>query len=193
MNSPNHSVVAGQLAQDSPEPGYTRCFIGLGSNLNEPVHQLQSACLALDNLTASYLQCCSQFYVSQPMLAPGQTEPQADYINAVVALDTRLSASTLMQALLEIEATHGRIRTEQRWASRTLDLDLLLYGTETMAEPMLTVPHPGLAEREFVLYPLYEIAPHLMLPDGTAVRELVQHCPRRGLLTLEQVRESTES
>ena len=99
---------------------------------------------------------------------------QPNFLNAVAELDTDLAARELLERLLEIERALGRERsTEQRWGPRTIDLDLLLYGDETIEEPGLSVPHPRLAERRFVLEPLCELAPELTLPDGRAVRDLL--------------------
>jgi 2-amino-4-hydroxy-6-hydroxymethyldihydropteridine diphosphokinase len=99
---------------------------------------------------------------------------QPNFLNAVAELDTDLAARELLERLLEIERALGRERsTEQRWGPRTIDLDLLLYSEETIEEPGLSVPHPRLAERRFVLEPLCELAPELTLPDGRAVRDLL--------------------
>jgi 2-amino-4-hydroxy-6-hydroxymethyldihydropteridine diphosphokinase len=106
--------------------------------------------------------------------------PQPDYINAVAALITRLSPEDLLAKLQAIEQRHGRVR-EQHWGPRTLDLDLLLYGNQVIATPDLIVPHPGMLERNFVLIPLFEIAPKLQLPDNQSLEALAVACPRDGL------------
>ncbi len=101
---------------------------------------------------------------------------QPRFVNAAAELETSLAPRELLQRLLEVERSLGRDRTkEERWGPRTIDLDLLLYGDEEIAEPGLTVPHPRLAERAFVLEPLLELDPGLRLPDGRALREL--HAP----------------
>lgn len=109
-------------------------------------------------------------------------QDQPDYINAVMRLRTELSAVSLLDAMQSIERSHGRRRqSERRWGARTLDLDLLLYGEQLIRTQRLQVPHPGMAERDFVLRPLYEIEPDLQVPGLGAVRALLQRCPGGGL------------
>ncbi len=162
-------------------------FIGLGSNLNEPVAQLQRACQLLTKLPDSRLRACSSLYRSHPMTLPDSPEQQQqpDYINAVVELETALAPLSLLDALQTIELKQGRDRRGGRWCARTLDLDILLYGNIILDTPRLKLPHPGLAVREFVLYPLGEIAPDLVLPTGIAIDELTRQCPRRGMQRLK--------
>lgn len=157
-----------------------RAYIGLGSNLAEPEHQLRSAVEALARLPHTRLLTVSPFYLTPPMGPPGQP----DYVNAAAALETTLPPLELLDALLAIEAAQGRTRDGVRWGPRTLDLDLLLYGDEVICHPRLTVPHPGLAERAFVLLPLADIAPGLILPDGRAVAVLARECERQGIRRL---------
>lgn len=154
-----------------------RAYIGLGSNLDDPERQLRRALEALAQLPQTRLAGCSRFYRSVP-LGP---QDQPDYINAVAALDTTLEAETLLDALQAIETAQGRVRGPERWGPRTLDLDLLLYGSETLATPRLSVPHAGLAERGFVLYPLAELVPGLVLPDGRTLADLLARCDAAGL------------
>jgi 2-amino-4-hydroxy-6-hydroxymethyldihydropteridine diphosphokinase len=156
-----------------------RCFLGLGSNLAEPLRQLQQALTALDRLEHCRLGRVSPFY-RNPALGPGE---QPDYINAVAEVFTTLSAAALLHEMQSIENAQGRVRSA-RWAARTLDLDLLLYGDQVIATPTLEVPHPRLRERNFVLYPLYAIAPELILPDGTSLSTLLDCCPAVGLQQL---------
>lgn len=153
-----------------------RAYIGLGSNLDDPAGQLCQAVTALARLPGTRLAACSRFYRSAP-LGP---QDQPDYVNAVAALDTELAPDVLLDALQVIETAQGRVRL-RRWGPRTLDLDILLYGDSVLATPRLSVPHPGLAERGFVLYPLAELAPDLMLPDGRALAELLAKCDSAGL------------
>ena len=160
---------------------FVRAYIGLGSNLGDPLAQLRSAVKALAQLPGSRLTAVSRFYRSSPM---GPSD-QPDYLNAVAMLDTRLGAEQLLDALQAIEQAQGRVRGPERWGPRTLDLDLLLYGAECIDSERLQVPHPGIAERGFVLYPLADIAPELVLPDGRSLRELLAACPREGLSVLE--------
>lgn len=154
-----------------------RCYIGLGANLQQPVQQLQDAVAALAQLADSQLVVVSSFYGSRPM----GPQDQPDYVNAVAAIDTKLDADSLLSQLQQIEQQQGRQRKAERWGPRTLDLDILLYGDATIATPTLTVPHYGMKQREFVLYPLHEIAPDLTLPDGTVLTRLLSQVPLNGL------------
>ncbi|WP_166837206.1 2-amino-4-hydroxy-6-hydroxymethyldihydropteridine diphosphokinase [Rheinheimera pleomorphica] len=154
-----------------------RCYIGLGANLAQPLAQLQQAVAALRLLPASQLIAVSSFYGSKPM----GPQDQPDYVNAVAALDTELPAEALLDALQLIEQQQGRQRKDERWGPRTLDLDILLYGDDIINSERLTVPHYGLKQREFVLYPLAEIAPNLSLPDGTVLSSLLAQVPLNGL------------
>jgi 2-amino-4-hydroxy-6-hydroxymethyldihydropteridine diphosphokinase len=156
-----------------------RCFIGLGSNLDDPLQQLQRALSAIAALDCSALGLVSPFY-RNPAIGPGE---QPDFINAVAELHTALSARELLTALQRIEDAHGRVRSV-RWGARTLDLDLLLYGNEIIDLPELQVPHPRLRERNFVLYPLSDIAPTLILPDDTPLSALLDCCSDLGLQRL---------
>lgn len=153
-------------------------YIGLGSNLDRPVEQLRRALQALDRLPESRLVARSRFYRSRPMGPSGQP----DYVNAVAKLDTALAPLRLLNELQAVELGQGRRRDGQRWGARTLDLDLLLYGEQRIDLPRLQVPHPGLASREFVLFPLLEIAgPDLPIPDLGRLGELAARCPCNGL------------
>ena len=142
-----------------------RAYIGIGSNLDDPLAQVRAALQALAALPASQLSTCSPLYRSVPVGGP---PGQPDYLNAVAALDTRLSADQLLRALQAIEAAQGRVR-ELRWGPRTLDLDILLYGDLVLDTPALTLPHPRMHLRAFVLAPLLEIVPASIIPGrGTA-------------------------
>ena len=134
----------------------TTAFIGIGSNLDNPLLQVQTALRELAQIPNTALIRSSSLYRTPPMGPPDQP----DYINAVAALATTLSPTELLDALQALEARHGRVRTIH-WGPRTLDLDLLLYGNETVHTARLTVPHPGIAQRAFVVLPLAEIAPAL--------------------------------
>jgi 2-amino-4-hydroxy-6-hydroxymethyldihydropteridine diphosphokinase len=140
----------------------------LGANLHEPIAQLQLAFTELDALAETRVTSRSPLYKSAP-LGP---HDQPDYINAVARLETRLTPLALLAGLHAIENTHGRRRDGERWGPRTLDLDLLLYGDLSVASPALTLPHPGLRERAFVLYPLTDIAANLIIPGGGSVQVL---------------------
>lgn len=157
-----------------------RAYIGLGSNLNHPRAQLERALEALAGLPDSELVGCSPFYRSAPMGPPGQP----DYLNAVAALDTRLEPEALLDALQAIEQVQGRVRLE-RWGPRTLDLDILLYGKRRIDSARLTVPHSGIAERAFVLYPLADLAPQLTIPALGSMAELKARCAPMALWRLD--------
>lgn len=160
-------------------------YVGLGSNLNDPVTQMRSAFDELDALPQIHCLGHSSLYRSPPMVlpvTPDQQYPQEqpDYINAVAVLDTALEPADLLAELQHLEALHHRVRAG-RWGPRTLDLDLLLYGDQIIDMPELTVPHPGLYERNFVLYPLSELAPDLVIPGKGPLGELLAHCKRGSL------------
>jgi len=146
-----------------------RAYIGLGSNLANPVSQIQTAFLALAKIPHSELIKHSGLYKSPP-LPPVVDQP--DFINAVAALDTQLTASELILELQKIEVAQERIRTT-KWGPRTLDLDLLLYGTTASETAELTLPHPGLTTRNFVILPLLEIDPGVQLPSGEPLSNYV--------------------
>ena len=156
-----------------------RCFVGLGSNLDHPEQQIRAAFAALRDHPQIALGRQSPWY-RNPAVGPGE---QPDYINAVVELFTTLKPHALLGELQTIENAQGRVRAE-RWGARTLDLDLLLYGLETIETVDLSVPHPRMTTRNFVLYPLHAIAPDLTLPDGTSLRTLLDYCPDVGLQRL---------
>ncbi|MFY1027409.1 2-amino-4-hydroxy-6-hydroxymethyldihydropteridine diphosphokinase [Actinobacillus seminis] len=143
-------------------------YIALGSNLNQPKTQLDTALKALDRLPNSQLMAISSFYQSKP-LGP---QNQPDYVNAVVCLRTELEPLVLLDALQQIEKEQGRVR-RRRWGERTLDLDILLYEDLQLHNERLTVPHYDMKNREFVIVPLYEIAPDLCLPNGEMITALV--------------------
>ena len=143
-------------------------YVGIGSNLDSPQNQVERAIDALAEIENTVLVRTSSFYRSAPL--DGSEQP--DYINAVSALLTRLDAGSLLGSLQEIERAQGRTRGAEKWAPRTLDLDLLVYSSASIDEKDLKVPHPGIGERNFVLLPLLDIAPHLSIPGRGSVREL---------------------
>lgn len=151
-------------------------FIGLGSNLANPEQQLRGALKSMDVVAQTRVLRCSSFYLSAPV-GPGD---QPDYVNAVAELETGLDAEALLDALQAIEADHGRERSV-RWGARTLDLDILLFGQETIRTDRLQIPHPRIGERNFVLVPLAELAPALTLPTGESIQELLRACPQNRL------------
>lgn len=133
-------------------------YLGLGSNLDEPVEQIQQALKALDRLPLSHVTAHSALYAS----APVGPQNQPDFINAVAALETRLSPLALLDQLQALEQHHRRVR-HRRWGPRTLDIDLLWYANRHLVTPRLTVPHPQMHNRRFVIEPLASIAPDLKL------------------------------
>ncbi|MGH8166408.1 MAG: 2-amino-4-hydroxy-6-hydroxymethyldihydropteridine diphosphokinase [Woeseiaceae bacterium] len=145
-------------------------YIGIGSNLDDPVAQVRRAFAALQGLSASAFARCSGLYRSAPM---GPSD-QPDFVNAVATFLTRSDPASLMQMLKDIEDAHGRRRDTPRWGPRIIDLDLLVLGTLAIdTPPKLQVPHPGIADRNFVLFPLAEIAPHLVVPGRGSVQKLL--------------------
>ncbi len=142
-------------------------YIGIGSNIDTPLNHVRKAITELDQLHRCHLVKTSPIYRSKA-LGPAE---QPDYLNAVAQLDTQLQALELLDILQEIERQHGRERV-LRWGPRTLDLDILLYGSEQISSPRLNIPHPYLTQRNFVLYPLLSIAPELSLPDGRKIKDL---------------------
>ncbi len=144
-------------------------YIGLGSNMDDPVDQVSRALVELDRLPDTSLVSRSGLYRNPPM--GGMDQPE--YVNAAARIDTMLGPEDLLQELHGIESVHGRVR-DGHWGARTLDLDLLLYGATIIDTVDLKVPHPGMHERPFVLYPLYEIAPDLQIPGHGALADLIE-------------------
>ena len=156
----------------------TPVYVALGSNLRNPESQLSTAVLALEALPDTRLDRVSSIYRSAAV-GPGM---QPDYLNAVTLLATRLSPTALLDALQQIEQDQGRIR-DARWGPRTLDLDIVLFGNLQITSGRLTVPHPRMQQRDFVLYPLREISnTNLVLPDGSDIDTLLRQCPGDGLV-----------
>ncbi|MBF7053460.1 2-amino-4-hydroxy-6-hydroxymethyldihydropteridine diphosphokinase [Halomonas sp. KAO] len=144
-----------------------RAWVGLGSNLESPRRQIESAIEALDRLPLTRHVAASPLYASRPV----GPQDQPDFINAVACLETRLSPLALLDQLQALEQRHRRVRA-RRWGPRTLDLDLLLFGDSTLCLPRLTVPHPEMTRRAFVLVPLLAVDARLRLPDGRRVADL---------------------
>lgn len=155
-------------------------YIGLGSNLEEPVKQLQKALVDMHQNAQISVQACSHLYESSPM----GPKDQPNYVNAVCQINTSFSPLELLNYLQSVENTNGRIRNEQRWGPRTLDLDILLFNNLKMDNEKLTLPHYGMADREFVMVPLFEIAPDLIMQDGRKISVWVGECTLEGLKRL---------
>ncbi len=158
------------------------CYIGLGSNLDTPLAQLRRALKALGDLPDCELLSVSRVYRSKPM----GPQDQPDYLNAAALLRTCLEPVGLLDQLQSIERAQGRQRN-RRWGERTLDLDLLLYGVRQMEHPRLKLPHPGLIERTFVLYPLKDLCPELVLPSGDSLESLLRQNPATDLAVLDEL------
>jgi 2-amino-4-hydroxy-6-hydroxymethyldihydropteridine diphosphokinase len=155
-------------------------YVGVGSNLAEPRRQVESACARLTQLRNTRGVRVSRLYLSR---AFGPVA-QPDFVNAAVGLLTRLSAPELLEEMRALETSFGRPTRRERWAPRILDLDLLCFGRERRADPTLTLPHPGIVERNFVLYPLADIAPELELPGLGRVTELKARVTSEGITVL---------
>ncbi len=149
----------------------TLAYVGLGGNIGEPRRQLLAALGELDRLPQTRVTASSGFYRSAPL---GRAD-QPEFLNAVAELDTELGAEDLLDRLLGIEMLHGRTRSLPN-SPRTLDLDLLLYGDTSIAGARLTLPHPRMHERAFVLKPLAEIAPDVAIPGRGKARDLLAGC-----------------
>lgn len=151
-------------------------FIGLGSNLSDPIQQVLMAMGALKKIPNTSVLRASSLYASSPM----GPQDQPDYVNAVVELASELSAHKLLDQLQSIEQQQGRVRL-RHWGERILDLDMLIFGGDIIEDQRLNIPHIAIAERAFVLYPLAEIAPDLVIPKLGNIVQLVKQCPRGGL------------
>jgi len=156
-------------------------YVGLGSNLADPRAQVERASRALAALPQTRLVQRSRLYRS----APWGRADQPEFVNAVVALQTELTPRELLEALLKIERAAGRARDATRWGPRVLDLDILLFGDRLIDEPGLHVPHPHLHERAFVLLPLAEIAPDLIVPGHGRVDDLARRIDASACRPLE--------
>jgi 2-amino-4-hydroxy-6-hydroxymethyldihydropteridine diphosphokinase len=161
-------------------PEIRRAAVGLGSNLDRPATHIRRALDELDHLPETRLLARSPLYRSVAIGPDGHSAPQPDFCNAAALLETRLGPHELLQALQALELAHGR-RRDGRWLARSLDLDLLVHGDTALDEPGLKLPHPRLAERNFVLYPLRDIAPDLEIPRLGPVRELAARLDDGGL------------
>jgi 2-amino-4-hydroxy-6-hydroxymethyldihydropteridine diphosphokinase len=145
----------------------TIAFLGLGSNLGDRLTNLQGALDLLQAEPGLRVAASSRVWETVPVGGP----PQPDYLNAVIGVETDLSARDLLEVAHRVEARLGRVRKE-RWGARSIDVDLLLYDEESIEEVDLVVPHPRLRERAFVLLPLLELAEDVILPDGTRLKDL---------------------
>jgi 2-amino-4-hydroxy-6-hydroxymethyldihydropteridine diphosphokinase len=154
-------------------------YISVGSNLNNPYQQVKRAVDKLKIANSISVKAVSGWYLSDP-LGP---KNQSRYVNGVIKISTRLSPNQLLKKLHEIEDAHGRIRNV-RWGPRTLDLDILLYGSRMMNTKKLTIPHPEMKIRNFVLTPLADIEPNLVLPDGSILSSLLENSQLKEIVPI---------
>ena len=147
----------------------TVAYIAIGSNLASPLEQVNAAIQALGEIPQSRIVALSSFYRTPP-LGP---QDQPDYLNAAVALETSLAPEALLDHTQRIELQQGRVRKAERWGPRTLDLDIMLFGNAVINTERLTVPHYDMKNRGFMLWPLFEIAPELVFPDGGSLKTLL--------------------
>lgn len=172
----------------------TTIYIGIGSNLDDPLAHVITAIHELGQLDGCQFLSASSLYKSRPLSSPASppasnpmyTGSQPDYINAVVAINTTKDELKLLDDLQDMEHRHGRVREGERWGPRTLDLDILLADDKIINHPRLIIPHPGLHQRSFVLYPLQEIAPDLIIPGHGSLQELIAQCDDEGLERLSE-------
>jgi 2-amino-4-hydroxy-6-hydroxymethyldihydropteridine diphosphokinase len=155
-------------------------YIGVGSNLDAPDSQVNRGIDALRTIVKTRLVTRSHLYLSKPM----GPQDQPHFVNAVAGLLTQLDAHGLLSELKALESKLGREPQSVRWGPRKIDFDLLVFGSERIATAALQVPHPGIAERAFVVVPLLEIAPHLEIPDRGSVDTLLSRIDRESVTRL---------
>jgi 2-amino-4-hydroxy-6-hydroxymethyldihydropteridine diphosphokinase len=160
---------------------WTPAYVAIGSNLDGPVAQVEAALVELKSLPQSRLIARSRLYRSAP-LGP---QDQPEFINAVAGLLTQLTARELLRALQQVEVRMGRVQPVVRWGARRIDLDLLVHGDSRIDEEDLTIPHCGVPSRNFVLYPLCDIAPTLLIPGHGRASVLAMHVGSKGLAALK--------
>lgn len=157
-------------------------YVGLGSNQQQPAEQIRAALSSMGNLPGCRGLHASSLYRTQPIGPAGQP----DYINAVAGFHTSLPPEALLAELNRIEQVQGRVRTDERWGPRTLDLDLLLYGQHRQLSSVLEIPHPRMAQREFVLRPLADIAPlDILIPGYGRLGDLLALNQDQGVCRLD--------
>ena len=155
----------------------TTVYVAIGSNLGDREGHISKACIDIAALPMSQDLVCSSVYETDPM----GPQNQPDYLNAVCRFSYSGTAEQLLQKLQSIERTHGRIEATERWSARPLDLDIVMFGTQVIDEPHLQIPHIGIAERSFVLWPLLELEPALVVPGRGSAKALSEHCQQFGI------------
>lgn len=153
-----------------------KVYIGIGSNLENPLEQLKAATAALREIPGTRLVKLSNIYKTAPIGPAGQP----DYTNAAALLETQLTPEALLDELQRIELDQGRVRKE-RWGPRTLDLDIILYAGMTIRTTRLTVPHIEMENRNFVLIPLLDLSPDLTLPNGKSLKAVTEQAGNEGI------------
>ena len=174
------NAVAAGHAEPPALPVWQPAYVGIGSNLDDPRAQVSRAAAALAQLPQTRPVLLSPLYRSEPL---GEVVQPA-FVNAVAGLLTQLSPEQLLEELRRLERELGREPPRERWGPRRIDLDLLVPGRETRATPALTLPHPGIGERDFVLYPLADIAPDLEVPGLGRAAQLRVRVANRGVQRL---------
>lgn len=144
-------------------------YIGLGSNIEQPYQQVKNAIIALDKIPDTKVRRDSGYYKSRPM----GPKDQPDYVNAIVELETVLTPAKLLEQCQNIEQQQGRVRL-RHWGERSIDLDILLYADLLIETDALTVPHPGISQRDFVYIPLLKLEPEIDVPGKGLLRDIVQ-------------------
>lgn len=162
---------------EMPEELHQRVYVALGSNLGDREQHIVSASQEISQLPACVDFRCSALYQTDPM----GPQNQPDYLNAVCEFGYTGVAHELLKQLKAIEKLHGRVKTTTRWTARPLDLDILLFGDRKINDPDLQIPHVGIAERSFVIWPLLELQPDLQIPGLGALSDLQEHCQKFGI------------
>lgn len=160
-------------------------YIGLGSNLSNPEEQVLNALDSLKTLPETQWVTHSKLYFSRPQ----GPQDQPDFVNAVALLKTRLSPIALLDCLQALEAAQGKVK-KRHWGERLIDLDILLYGNDTLNTERLIIPHPFMVERDFVLLPLAEISPDLTLPDHSKIKDLISELSE-GFIMKDRIAEKS--
>jgi 2-amino-4-hydroxy-6-hydroxymethyldihydropteridine diphosphokinase len=163
------------------ETPLTIVYVALGSNLGDRERHIAKACEDISTMQACSNLVCSSVYETDPM----GPQNQPDYLNAVCRFSYSDAPLYLMEELQGIERQHGRIQSNERWTARPLDLDILLFGSERVDEPRLQIPHVGISERSFVLWPLIELEPELTIPGLGSAKALQKHCQQFGIKAYE--------
>ncbi|MCG6938840.1 MAG: 2-amino-4-hydroxy-6-hydroxymethyldihydropteridine diphosphokinase [Gammaproteobacteria bacterium] len=157
------------MSTSTTKPG--KVYIGLGSNIEQPFLQIKQAILALESLPGTRVLADSGYYTSKPM----GPEDQPDYVNAVIEIETVLEAKQLLNHCQLIEQQQGRVK-KRHWGERTIDLDILLFADQQIAAKDLTIPHPGICQRDFVYLPLLKLNPEVEIPGKGMLNAMVESC-----------------